>query len=1483
MSYCEHPHCSKPLIKPLNKAHCFLCSKSRHYHAWHHHRHHKKVHFGTLALAVVSAVGLIISNTLLFPQGAAASSITWDLNTASDYTYDSNKIEFSSGVAQLKTDLTLGNGTDGAITVSSNVSIDASPIASGRTKADAVNLAITNNIAEGATSISITGDQSAIGLATGDEVIIINMQGASADNTNVGKYDTVRLDSINYDADGNATTFQFTNPLGFGYDGTTQKVIMQRIPNYTDVTIANGGTLGVSAWDGTKGGLLFFRADGTVSVQSGGIVSANAKGYRAGIGRSGFNSPYCGNAAWLTITSGESYTGPGSNSAQPNGGGGGTSCGVNDGVGGSGGYGATGTNGNGNDANYRGLGGQSYGTADIGQIYLGSGAGGSANAYGAGAGGAGGGIVYIQANTLTVAGNIFSNGGNGANGNTAGSGGSGGSIKIDANNTTLGDGLITASGGNGGTASQTTQGKAGVVGRIAIYSPNAISGSTTPNYAAANTYPVNNPLITDATGQNFLSLQGFSGTLGSGSTGTIKYHVSNGSSWYWWNGSAWAIAAKGYSESSSAADINSHIGTFELGGGIFKWKAFFHSDGTQQPKLDGITLSFLYDSLPPDNPTLSSSKSASSGGVDIVSNQWSKYSSPYFTWDEPADNADVGESATGIAGYYVYFGEDGGASPKQTRGIAAELGKAGLHYQSDTDFEVGVDTSSLAAGKTYYLIVLAEDYAGNPQGYGGSLTLFTYKYDGDKPTNPQYVTASPSGYSSSKDFSFVWPTATSAAASDTGGSELTGYQYKLNSDNHWYGLNHTDADDDIIPFGTGTITLPEADYDLISEGQNTFYLRTLDNAGNVADSTIQVPFYYNASAPKAPTGLNVDPASNTANNFAFSWTAPANPTSPIAGYYYAVNPVLPLTTDKANYTADASIPAGPFATQQGENTFYVVAKDEAGNANLASCSNIQNNPLIDGCAKISFTANTPAPGIPTSLIVNDQSVRGVSYKISLSWSAPSEVGIGISHYNLYRKSGSGELAKISSPADRFYLDETAQAGTEYSYAVRAVDSANKESADSTLVSIKPKGKYESPARIVGGSVKTSTTSRTAEISWQTETDRDPYTDEIHITDSMVAYGKTKNLESTAADREMGSNHLISLQNLDSDTIYYYQVLGTDENGNKTEGPVLTFQTEKPTTITNVQVLDVRQKTAIIKWESSRITTTELLYGTSTFYGLTYKEGDSPNALMHTVFIKDLEPGTQYHFQIQAKDEFGDTIKSDNYELLETLPYPKIENITFQPLEKEAITTIEVAWSTNIPTDGRVKYASTDGSDWREEYDGEFKKDHKFTIGAGKLLDQKTYLFKAFVRDQYGNEATSENQSYTTPEDTRPPVISNLQTEVSIEGAGDSTKVSAVVTWDTDEPSDSQVFYGVGASGDFTNSTGKDVGMATAHLVVISDLKPAQTYHVEAKSSDKSGNITESAIQNFVTNQASQSVVSIILTRLQQTFGWMTSFNRIFGE
>jgi len=86
-------------------------------------------------------------------------------------------------------------------------------------------------------------------------------------------------------------------------------------------------------------------------------------------------------------------------------------------------------------------------------------------------------------------------------------------------------------------------------------------------------------------------------------------------------------------------------------------------------------------------------------------------------------------------------------------------------------------------------------------------------------------------------------------------------------------------------------------------------------------------------------------------------------------------------------------------------------------------------------------------------------------------------------------------------------------------------------------------------------------------------------------------------------------------------------------------------------------------------------------------------------------------------------------------------------------------------------------------------------------------------------------------SPTGENDTTPPVIS----AVSATPRYDST----AIRWTTDEPATSQVEYGLTTS--YGGETTKDTRLITSHLVHISGLLPASTYHYRVKSEDGSGN------------------------------------------
>jgi RHS repeat-associated protein len=107
-----------------------------------------------------------------------------------------------------------------------------------------------------------------------------------------------------------------------------------------------------------------------------------------------------------------------------------------------------------------------------------------------------------------------------------------------------------------------------------------------------------------------------------------------------------------------------------------------------------------------------------------------------------------------------------------------------------------------------------------------------------------------------------------------------------------------------------------------------------------------------------------------------------------------------------------------------------------------------------------------------------------------------------------------------------------------------------------------------------------------------------------------------------------------------------------------------------------------------------------------------------------------------------------------------------------------------------------------------------------------------------------------------PENTR---VSNIRLEVDtvpdITGVSSSavTHNSATISWNTNEPADSQVEYGTTtAYGQLTNL---DPSLVTAHSQGLSGLTPSTQYHYRVKSRDATGNLAFSGDFTFTTAAA----------------------------
>ncbi len=163
------------------------------------------------------------------------------------------------------------------------------------------------------------------------------------------------------------------------------------------------------------------------------------------------------------------------------------------------------------------------------------------------------------------------------------------------------------------------------------------------------------------------------------------------------------------------------------------------------------------------------------------------------------------------------------------------------------------------------------------------------------------------------------------------------------------------------------------------------------------------------------------------------------------------------------------------------------------------------------------------------------------------------------------------------------------------------------------------------------------------------------------------------------------------------------------------------------------------------------------------------------------------------------------------------------------------------------------------------------------LGASTLVQSLVIKWPSGAVETYTNIPVDQKiefvEGQTPGPDTTPPSLSNIQ-------AGALTSSSAAITWNTDEPANSQVEYGLSAS--YGNTTTLDTTLTLAHAQTLSGLQANTTYHYRVRSSDASGNLATSSDRTFTTLPSQAADVSLY-ERLEQAMTNTTSFANPFTE
>ena len=124
----------------------------------------------------------------------------------------------------------------------------------------------------------------------------------------------------------------------------------------------------------------------------------------------------------------------------------------------------------------------------------------------------------------------------------------------------------------------------------------------------------------------------------------------------------------------------------------------------------------------------------------------------------------------------------------------------------------------------------------------------------------------------------------------------------------------------------------------------------------------------------------------------------------------------------------------------------------------------------------------------------------------------------------------------------------------------------------------------------------------------------------------------------------------------------------------------------------------------------------------------------------------------------------------------------------------------------------------------------------------------THVLTAVAREAAGNLATSVRVSVSVANaavaDVTAPTISQITTAVTAAGA--------VIGWTTNEPSDTQVEYGLTKS--YGAQAPLNAALQTSHTQTIGGLRPGTWYHFRVRSRDAAGNLSVSKDFRFKTSR-----------------------------
>ena len=431
------------------------------------------------------------------------------------------------------------------------------------------------------------------------------------------------------------------------------------------------------------------------------------------------------------------------------------------------------------------------------------------------------------------------------------------------------------------------------------------------------------------------------------------------------------------------------------------------------------------------------------------------------------------------------------------------------------------------------------------------------------------------------------------------------------------------------------------------------------------------------------------------------------------------------------------------------------------------------------------------------------------------------------------------------------------ASTSYDVQVSSTDESGNGPVTSSIVNFQTLAPPDILAPvIISGPYISTITHNSAIVSWETN---EPAT-------TLLNYGAS-NLSQNASIAGYRTQHEVILNGLLAITQYDLEVSTLDSVGNgPTISPVASFYTLEapdilpPVIVSGPMVTNITDTEATIVWETDEPSVSGVSLNDGTAYTV-YR--DENLSVLHEIRITDLTASTLYHFTVSSTDGLGNGPTLSDQKDFSTLDTP----ITGPPVLIGKIKVVGITdhsarinWKTDDGIDTVIRYG-TSANVLDTLVSGDLIKGGHVAHLNG--LEKNTeYFFRAYSTDSSGNELVSEVLSFRTRThpDNKEPKFTKSPTIVH------QTDTTATIEWETDEPVESSVKYGVGQNKNIHKSKKEQ---STKHQITLVGLTPNQSHSFEVSCKDSSGNQSSHA-SNYVAQlnkQDDQSMLASILSEV----------------